>query len=92
MPESAATIAITTVLAILVIFDIVGNSLVCAIIKRNRDMRTPMNYLLVNLAIAEIMFGTFIAIKVVFKLNNVNHPDGMTGTVFCKLLTDGHVA
>ncbi len=39
MPESAATIAITTVLAILVIFDIVGNSLVCAIIKRNGDMR-----------------------------------------------------
>ncbi len=51
-----------------------------------------MNYLLVNLAIAEIMFGTFIAIKVVFRLTNVNHPDGMTGTVLCKLLTDGHVA
>lgn len=38
MPESSA-IAITTVLSILVIVDIVGNSLVCLIIKRNRDMR-----------------------------------------------------
>ena len=39
MSESAAAIAITTVLSILVIADIVGNSLVCAIIKRYRDMR-----------------------------------------------------
>lgn len=38
MPESSA-IAITTVLSTLVIVDIVGNSLVCLIIKRNRDMR-----------------------------------------------------
>ncbi len=34
-----AGVAITTVLSILIIVDIVGNSLVCAIIKRNRDMR-----------------------------------------------------
>ena len=39
MSESAAAIAMTTVLSILVIVDIVGNSLVCAIIKRHRDMR-----------------------------------------------------
>lgn len=38
MPESSA-IAITTVLSTLVIVDIVGNSFVCLIIKRNRDMR-----------------------------------------------------
>ena len=39
MSESAAAVVITTVLSILVIVDIVGNSVVCAIIKRNRDMR-----------------------------------------------------
>ena len=38
MSESAR-VAITTVLFILVTLDIVGNSLVCLIIKRNRDMR-----------------------------------------------------
>ena len=38
MSDSAA-IAMATVLTILVIIDIVGNSLVCAIIKKNRDMR-----------------------------------------------------
>ena len=34
-----ASVAITTVLSVLVLVDIVGNSLVCAIIKRNREMR-----------------------------------------------------
>ncbi|XP_078346931.1 pyroglutamylated RF-amide peptide receptor-like [Oculina patagonica] len=87
-----AGVAITTVLSILVIVDIVGNSLVCLIIKRNRDMRTPINYLLVNLAVADIMYATFIAPRLVIKLTTANHPDGMTGTVLCKLLTYGNVA
>ena len=34
-----AGVAITTVLSIFVILGIVGNCLVCAIIKRDRDMR-----------------------------------------------------
>ena len=38
MSESAA-FAITTVLSILAIVDIVGNTLVCLIIWRNQDMR-----------------------------------------------------
>ncbi|KAL9957197.1 hypothetical protein ACROYT_G038806 [Oculina patagonica] len=85
--------AITTVLfIILAIVDIVGNTLVCLIIKRNRDMRIPVNFLLVNLAIADIMYATFIAPKVFFKLSFAHHPGGMTGTVLCKLLTDGAIA
>ncbi len=39
MSDSAAAVIGITVLTILFIADIVGNSLVCAIIKRNRDMR-----------------------------------------------------
>jgi len=38
MPESAND-AVTTVLCILVIANIVGNSLVCVIILKNREMR-----------------------------------------------------
>ena len=34
-----ATVAITTVVFILVIADIVGNTLVCAIVKKNRPLR-----------------------------------------------------
>ncbi|KAL9957211.1 hypothetical protein ACROYT_G038820 [Oculina patagonica] len=91
MSESAG-VAITAVLTLLVIINIMGNSLVCTIIKRNRDMRTPINYLLVNLAIADIVYAAFIAPKGFFKLTSVHHPDGMTGLVLCKLLTGGNVA
>ena len=56
------------------------------------DCRTPINYLLVNLAIADIVYAAFIAPKGYFKLTSVHHPDGMTGSVLCKLLTGGNVA
>ena len=42
MSETAG-VAITIVHSVLVIVDIVGNSLVCVIIKRNRDMRYVEN-------------------------------------------------
>ncbi|KAL9957213.1 hypothetical protein ACROYT_G038822 [Oculina patagonica] len=88
----ATGVVITAIITILAIVDIAGNILVCAIIKRNRDMRTPINYLLVNLAIADIVYAAFIAPKGYFKLTSVHHPDGMTGLVLCKLLTGGNVA
>ena len=53
--------------------------------------RSPMNYLLLNLAIADIMYATFIAPRVYFKLT-FNHPDGVIGTFLCKFVTDGSVA
>lgn len=53
--------------------------------------RNPMNYLLVNLAVADIMYAAFIAPRVYFKLAS-NHPDGVIGTVLCKFVTDGSVA
>ncbi|XP_078348512.1 neuropeptide FF receptor 2-like [Oculina patagonica] len=90
--SDVADVPLTTVLSILVVVNIFGNTLVCLIIKRNRDMRIPMNYLLFNLAIADIIYATFIAPKLFFKLSFAHHPDGMTGTVLCKLLTDGAIA
>ena len=53
--------------------------------------RTPINYLLVNLAVADIMFATFLAPTVIFSLA-LDHPDGTTGSVLCKLVTGGNVA
>ena len=50
-----------------------------------------MNYLLLNLAIADIMYAAFIAPRVYFQLT-FNHPDGVIGTMFCKFVTDGSVA
>lgn len=55
-------------------------------------LRTPINYLLVHLAVADIVYAAFIAPKGYFKLTSVHYPDGMTGLVLCKLLTGGNVA
>ena len=43
------------------------------------------------MAIADILFATFIAPKVIFSVN-LSHPDGVSGTIVCKLLTGGAVA
>ena len=50
-----------------------------------------MNYLLVNLAVADILYAGFIAPDVLLSLTST-HPEGMVGTVLCKLLTGGQVA
>ena len=53
--------------------------------------RTPINCLLVNLAVADILYAAFIAPNTFVKLASI-HPDGVTGTVLCKVLTGGNLA
>ena len=53
--------------------------------------RIPINYLLVNLAISDILYATFITPKIVVSFNIV-HPDGNAGSVLCKLVTGGNLA
>lgn len=44
-----------------------------------------------NLAVADIMFATFIAPMRILELTST-HPDGLTSKVLCKLLTCGNMA
>ena len=53
--------------------------------------RTHINYLLVNLAIADALFATFVTPQTFFKITPT-HPGGTTGTVLCKLVTSGNLA
>ena len=57
--SEATQIGITAAFCILVIADLIGNTLVCLVVYRNRIMRTPMNYLLVNLAASDITVAIF---------------------------------
>lgn len=50
--------------------------------------RVPLNYLILNLAVADIIVALFLVPWHVF-IHSKNHPDGLTGTVLCKLLTGG---
>ena len=84
--SEAAQIGITAAFCFLVIADLVGNSLVCAVVLRNRVMRTPMNYLLVNLAAADMTVAVFIAVRYIFTLIFA-HPKGRAGDVVCQVIT-----
>ena len=50
-----------------------------------------MNYLLINLAIADMTLATFFAPRYIF-VHTFTHPDGMTGKVLCVLVTGGNLA
>ena len=82
----SAQIAITTVFSILVLISVVGNILACIVILANRSMRTPMNYLILNLALADIMVVSFVTPRFIF-IHAFDHPDGLLGTLICKLFT-----
>ena len=49
-----------------------------------------MNFLLLNLAVADMMVALFIVPRFIL-VHFFTHPDGMTGTLFCKLLTGGNL-
>ena len=84
--SEAAQIGITAAFCFLVIADLIGNSLVCLVVYHKRIMRTPMNYLLVNLAASDITVAIFIAVRYIFPLL-FEHPKGRAGDVVCQLFT-----
>ena len=84
--SEAAQIGITAAFCFLVIADLTGNTLVCLVVYHNRIVRTPMNYLLVNLAASDITVAIFIAVRYIFPLLFM-HPKGRAGDVVCQLFT-----
>lgn len=89
--SESAQIAITTVHSVLAIVNLTGNTLVCAVIVKNPDMRKSINYLLANLAIADMTLAVFFAPRYIF-MSTFTHPDGVTGTILCELITGGNLA
>ncbi|KAL9956298.1 hypothetical protein ACROYT_G037760 [Oculina patagonica] len=54
-------------------------------------MQTTLNYLLVNLAVADMMFASSISIQYII-MPSIAHPQGQTGLYLCKFFTDGTIA
>lgn len=83
---SAAEIAIRTAFSIVTVTGVVGNIFVCLVILLNKPMRTPMNYLLVNLAISDMILLIFFTPTFIFK-GAFKHPTGTAGDILCVFVT-----
>lgn len=88
---NSGDIALTVCFSILLLAGLVGNVLVCLVVLLNRSMQTPINYLLVNLAVADIITVTFTSPQYVF-IHAFSHPTGMTGDFLCKFITGGNIS
>ena len=86
--SSALYIGFSVLFSAMVICNLVGNTLVILVVLRNRSMKTPTNYLLVNLASADIVVALFIGIQFIVT-PTFTHPQGALGSVLCKTLISG---
>ncbi|XP_031573194.1 neuropeptide FF receptor 2-like [Actinia tenebrosa] len=91
MTGSFSKVVIPTVSSILVLTDLIGNTLVILIILTNKSMKSPINYLLFNLAVADIMVGAFVIPKAIFQYL-LPHPVGIEGKIICKVFISGNFA
>ena len=76
------------VFSVMAVADVVGNTLVILVVFKNKSMKTPLNYLLVNLAVADILVGVFFGIQFIIT-PVLTHPGGATGDLLCKFVTGG---
>ena len=88
---SPEDIAITCCFTVLVLAGSLGNVLVCLVVILNRTMQTPINYLLVNLAVADTITLTFTSPQYIF-IRAFSHPVGITGDYLCKFITGGNIS
>ena len=88
---SEQDIVCRTIFSILILTNVVGNSLVILVIIRNRSMKTPLNYLILNLAVADLTAGVFLAPSLMLE-PTTTYPPGLTGEVLCRLFTSGYFA
>ena len=67
---------------------LLGNSLVILVIFENRKMRSPINYLIVNMASSDILFTVFVIPRLISELYSAPRRwfvGGPFGSLLCKL-------
>ena len=72
--------------SVVIASNLVGNTMVILVVALHRRMKTPMNCLLANLALADFFVGLFLIPRTL--LNDLyTHPGGWVGDFLCKMLT-----
>ena len=79
-----------TIFSILTLANVVANSLVILVIAKSRSMRAPLNYLILNLAAADLTAGGFLAPSLMLE-PTTTYPPGLTGEVLCRLFTSAYL-
>ena len=88
MNDFPSRIPFDVTFGVLLLTNFIDNTIVCAVILRNKFMRTPANYLLFNLAVADIMVGIFTLPRPYFLGPYLYiHPEGTLDDWFCKTIT-----
>lgn len=81
-------ITLSAVFSVIVILNLVQNLLVVFVVTRCKSVQTSINYLFLNLALADILVATSLIPQYVLR-PAYTHPDGWAGTLLCKLFTGG---
>ena len=85
---SPTDIVRTAVFSFLVLINLAGNVSVGIIVLGNHAMRTTMNFLLVNLAVADILVA--LSLLPQYALDHAFvHPSGTAGNYLCRFVTGG---
>lgn len=72
----------------LIFFNLLGNSLVCFLIIKNKTMRTSLNWLSFYLAVADLLVAVFFVYPCILNAF-LKQPSGVTGEILCKFVTEG---
>ncbi|KAJ7372239.1 hypothetical protein OS493_019683 [Desmophyllum pertusum] len=87
---TAQDIVFATLYSLIVLLGVVGNAIVITIVRRTPSMHTTTNYLLLNLAVADLFTLLLCPGLYDFALANV-HLKGFTGDLICKLFAGNAV-
>ena len=60
------------------------------IIAKSHSMKAPLNYLLLNLAVADLTAGVFLAPSLMLE-PTTTYPPGLTGEILCHLFTSAYL-
>ncbi|XP_061171387.1 somatostatin receptor type 4-like [Saccostrea echinata] len=72
-----------TILIIILIMAVVGNTMVVLAVFRNKKMRRPTNYFIVNLAVADLLFAAWIPFICITRITH----QWVFGHAICKMVT-----
>jgi len=85
------SIVLAALFSIVLVFNAAGNSLVIYIISTNKVRKSVTNYLLLNMAVADLIVGIFAAPGYIVQ-PFIRHPSGRDGDLMCKLNSGEHIA